>query len=203
MEYVTDYVFPTALVYTKEPRPVTQDEFNFVKTCADDIFYNKANCFSKNNYVLNEPELKDLREFILSSIKIYVDTIINPKENLDFYITQSWLNYTNRGGNHHIHNHPNSIISGVYYFNANPDVDKIKFHNQTYEQILISPKEYNKFNGNEWWFPVETGKLIMFPSRLHHSVEQVVNEETRISLAFNVFVKGNLGSEQRLTALHL
>jgi hypothetical protein len=43
----------------------------------------------------------------------------------------------------------------------------------------------------------------MFPSSLTHMVETKEGTNTRISLAFNVFVKGTLGDNTRLTELIL
>ena len=51
-----------------------------------------------------------------------------PKEELDFYITQSWINITKPDEFHHEHFHTNSIISGVFYISTEED-DAITFSN--------------------------------------------------------------------------
>ena len=43
----------------------------------------------------------------------------------------------------------------------------------------------------------------MFPSSLTHGVDTKEGNNTRISLAFNVFVKGNLGTYDSATELIL
>ena len=45
------------------------------------------------------------------------------------------------------------------------------------------------WNSESWWFPVKTGDVILFPSSLIHMVETKQGTNTRISLAFNVFIK--------------
>ena len=50
---------------------------------------------SKNTYILNEKPFKNLKKQINVFIQQYVDEILKPSGNLNFYITQSWLNYTN------------------------------------------------------------------------------------------------------------
>ena len=45
--------------------------------------------------------------------------------------------------------------------------------------------------------------LILFPSNLTHYVPPVEGESDRISLSFNVFPYGILGSEENLTHLRL
>lgn len=201
MSFNIDILFPTAVVYSKEMRTVTSDEMDFVKQCATVVNKNVGNTTSENRYVLNDPALRSLKTYIQTGIDHYVNQVIIPKNSVEFYITQSWLNYTNTGEHHHRHEHPNSIISGVYYINAEPQNDKIHFHKNDYKQICIPAKEFNIFNSEAWWFPVESGKLIIFPSHLTHVVEQTVSTSTRISLAFNVFARGSLGDEGELTAL--
>ena len=50
----------------------------------------------------------------------------------------------------------------------------------------------------------KTGDIILFPSYLQHAVKiRNIDKSTRTSLAFNVFVKGNLGNNYNLTELIL
>ena len=51
--------------------------------------------------------------------------------------------------------------------------------------------------------PVTTGLLVMFPSRLEHSVLNKKENNQRISLAFNTFIKGDIGDQKGLTHLIL
>jgi len=51
--------------------------------------------------------------------------------------------------------------------------------------------------------PVVPGLLMMFPSRLEHSVITKKESNNRISLAFNTFIKGDLGDQIGLTRLVL
>lgn len=61
----------------------------------------------------------------------------------------------------------------------------------------------NLWNSTSWWFPVKTGDIIIFPSSLTHAVETKQGDNTRTSLAFNVFIKGTIGNNKSLTELHL
>jgi uncharacterized protein (TIGR02466 family) len=119
------------------------------------------------------------------------------------YITQSWLNFIDRGEYHHKHNHANSIISGVLYINADPENDRISFFKEQYQQIKPNILTYNEYNCDTTNFDVSTGTLLLFPSSLNHMVETKIGENSRISLAFNVFLKGNIGESQSLNELIL
>ena len=48
---------------------------------------------------------------------------------------------------------------------------------------------------------MKTGDVILFPSSLTHMVETKQGDNTRISLAFNVFIKGTVGNNKNLTEL--
>ena len=150
-----------------------------------------------NNMNIFDTKLKELKEFIEGHIKIYVREVLNPKEEneLDFYITESWLNIVHPGGQHNRHCHQNSIISGVFYIATTED-DFINFYEPLpmKHQIKIEELGHNLWNAYSWYFPVTNNKLILFPSWLDHGVEVNGRQTTdRISLAFNVFVRGKLG----------
>jgi uncharacterized protein (TIGR02466 family) len=132
-----------------------------------------------------------------------VDKIICPSNKVKPYITQSWLNYTKKNQYHHKHQHPNSLVSGVFYINADEKLDKIKFFKEDYQPIKLEIKEYNLFNSQSWWFTVKTGDIVLFPSSLTHMVETKEGDNTRVSLAFNVFVEGKIGDNKGLTELIL
>jgi uncharacterized protein (TIGR02466 family) len=119
------------------------------------------------------------------------------------FITQSWLNYTEPGQSHPKHAHPNSVISGVMYINADENTDKIFFFREMYQQIRPAIRECNIFNSESWNFPVKTSRLVLFPSHLFHMVETKEGDNTRVSLAFNTFLKGVIGDEDDLAELRL
>ena len=78
-----------------------------------------------------------------------------------------------------------------------------KFINERYQTIKPEIKNFNIWNSETWWFSVKTGDIIMFPSSLNHMVETKQGDNTRISLAFNVFIKGTIGDNKQLTELIL
>ena len=91
----------------------------------------------------------------------------------------------------------------MFYINCNEKFDKIKFFNDTYKTIKLEIKNWNIWNSESWWFSVKTGNVILFPSSLTHMVETKQGDNTRISLAFNVFIKGTIGDKEKLTELML
>ena len=193
-------IFPVPIYITNLGRKFTKQEIDFfVKTTRS----NSGNTTSIDSYVLDKKPFSKLKKYILKNLDNYFKKIIDPLENVKPYITQSWINYTKPNQYHHIHRHSNSIVSGVLYLDVDVNYDKIFFVNDTHDSILIQPKNFNVFNSKNWFFPVKTGELILFPSDAAHYVENKKGENTRISLSFNTFIKGKLGNKNDLTKLIL
>ena len=77
----------------------------------------------------------------------------------------------------------------------------LDFSKNDYNQIQIGTDKYNRFNSSSWFVPVQTGQVVIFPSHLHHMVSPKQGDNLRISLAFNSFIKGTLGTKNELTEL--
>ena len=72
--------------------------------------------------------------------------------------------------------------------------DKIYFYKDSLPVFdFTENKNYNLYTSLDWHFPVKNNDLIVFPSNIRHSVEQNQSDITRISLAFNTYVKGSVG----------
>ena len=193
MDYKIIDIFPTAVMKFKINRTFTKDELDFVNKHENTFYPNSGNKYSKNTFILNEMEMGDINKFCNDSLQIYLKNIINPLTNTSLKVTQSWINYTELNGYHHEHDHPNSIISGVFYFSADKNKDIISFKKNEYKQIQILYKEANDYNTLQTDIRVESGDLVLFPSSVPHYVPHTENTKTRISLAFNSFVYGEIG----------
>ena len=194
-------IFPTPIYISKLDRELTPLELKFVDKNKKDFYKNDGNITSNNNYILNKKPFANIKKELDLRIQDYFDKVISPANNITPYITQSWLNYTETNQYHHKHAHPNSLVSGVFYINCHEEYDKIKFFDDRYKTIRLEVKDWNLYNSETWWFSVKTGDVILFPSSLTHMVETKEGDNTRISLAFNVFIKGTVGNNKNLTEL--
>ena len=203
MEANINGIFPTPIYISKLNRELTNKELLFIDKTKLDVYKNEGNTTSNNNYILNEKTFANIKKELDLRVQDYFDKVISPANTITPYITQSWLNYTETNQYHHKHAHPNSLVSGVFYINCHEQHDKIKFFNDNYKTIKPEIKDWNIWNSESWWFPVKTGDIILFPSSLTHMVETKQGTNTRISLAFNVFIKGTVGNNKSLTELIL
>jgi hypothetical protein len=151
-------------------------------------------------YVLELPELTDLKQIILTEAYNYVfNSMGYSRENIEFYITNSWVTKHDVGDSSGFHNHVNSLVSGTCYIDV-PEGDGGEF-------IVGSPNKGNVFpevididsdfwtihNSKSWTLSPKTGNIFMFPSHVGHSVLPSSKGE-RYCLAYNMFAKGKLGS---------
>jgi len=203
VESTINGIFQVPIYFSKLNRKLTKKELSFIKKTSLDVYKNEGNTTSNDNYILNQKVFKNLKTELDLRTQDYFDKVICSADNITPFITQSWLNYTETNQYHHKHQHPNSLISGVFYINCNEQFDKIKFFNDKYQVVKPKTKKWNLWNSESWWFSVKTGDIIMFPSSLTHSVETKKGNNTRISLAFNVFIKGTFGSNKNLTELKI
>jgi len=203
--YTIHGVFPIPVYSTKRDSNSDSTEEKEIEDIIEEGMINNGNRdYSNNSYIFNT-KLKKIKEFCEQHIKIYVKEIINPKEGLDFYITQSWLNLTKPGGSHQMHAHANSIISGAFYIQT--DVGQtISCYNthKNYQPAIEFDETGTLWNSNISNFNVSNNQLLLFPSWLVHGVAP--NEKQTkdvISLSFNTFIRGNLGKRENLNQLIL
>lgn len=194
-------IFPTPVYYNSITRNFTNKELDIVNKYKLEVHQNAGNSVSINKFILDN-KLKSLKKELIKHINFYFDNVLLAQD-VKPCITQSWINYTQSGQFHHKHTHPNSLVSGVLYINADEKNDTIKFHKDKYREIHIQVKKYNFFNSDSFILPVKTNDLILFPSNLYHSVQYKTGSNTRISLSFNVYVKGILGNKKELTYLRV
>lgn len=194
-------IFPTAVARFELNRQFSEEEFSFLLN--QEYRPNASNSTSINNYVLNSDILSEIKIFIDNCLTQYLELIIAPCNPVKLKVTQSWINYTKPGQSHHKHNHPNSLLSGVFYIKSNKETDRIYFNKTEYQQLLLHTLNHNLYNSTLWWFESIPGELLIFPSSLTHYVEAVQGSDTRISLSFNTFPVGQVGEEMSLASVYM
>jgi len=193
-------IFPTPILITKYKGSLV-DELKHIDTL--DWIKQKANgnFKSKDTYLLKHEQFKNIKNFINESINKFTKEISQSDQRL--VVTQSWMNKNPKGSKHHEHVHPNSIISGVFYFKQDPKLPPISFSKAIQSAMKLDPKKYNNLNSETFLLPCTDGELILFPSNLKHSVPINMSEESRISMSFNTFSIDVLGTEDSLTHLDI
>jgi len=202
---IVHQLFPEPVYSSKLDRALTKKELKTIAKYKEETYKNEGNITSRDNYVLENKTLKNLKEDLQKRVIDYFDKVICTSNSIIPHITQSWINYTETNQFHHRHFHSNSYVSGVFYIDAKKEVDSITFYRpgEAQKTIGLSVTRYNHFNSPSWRCSVQTGDVVLFPSSLHHGVQKKKGPDTRISLSFNVFFKGKIGDARGLTELTL
>ena len=193
-------LFSTPVFKSPETYKFNKSELEFIDKQRENAIINQSgNLFSKNNYVLESPELKNLKEFCNNNLFIFFYDSFKVKKDIEIYITQSWINFNQKNTSHHRHKHVNSIISSVIFIKG--EMCPITFYNSGRNLFgnLLSFEDFttpNENNNSQTSFKNQNGKLFLFPSTLMHSVAKNNSDVERISLSFNTFIKGQLGGAQ-------
>ena len=194
--------------YIDGPYPLLPKEKDFILNTKENVYSNiGGNHTSKNKFVLENENLKSLKNYIQVCINEYAYDYMKISKDTEFYITQSWVNFNSKGQTHHAHKHSYSIISGVFYIDGDEDCP-ITFHREESKPYFggnfeYKIDEYNTLNSRTWKMPNQKNHLILFPSTQIHSVGVNNSDKERVSLSFNTFLKGYVGEDIRLTELKL
>ena len=104
---------------------------------------------------------------------------------------------------HAPHTHSNNFLSGVFYLKTSTNTAPIQFFDPRPQSTILKPrkKEYNILNSDMAQFESETGWGVVFPSWLLHWVPETKDE--RISIAWNIIVRGDYGEANTLQNAHI
>ena len=108
--------------------------------------------------VLDIPGLANLKKQIINILNVH---------NLD--LINNWAQLYNKNNQHTVHNHPNSVWSGIIYLNptkASPTI----FYDREFKHYI------HDFKKNQ---------LLLFPSYIPHEVPKINEDEQRLIISFN------------------
>lgn len=195
VEYHASYVFPQFVFCRREPN-ANWTKPEFVKECLSfDYRKNGSNWITLQTYVLDLPQFKELRDVIQEQLtKVFKDQYKLNNDEVEIYITQSWINVNNNQDFHNEHRHPNSILSGVAYIKTNED-DGITFKDNNFNTRILIGRDSDYLYQS---LPVQSGDIVIFDSQLPHMVAATKRKHRRVSLAFNSFIKGTIGNKNGL-----
>lgn len=158
--------------------------------------------YTKDKYVLNDPKVSNLKNTILNNVYKFTFDELKVSNEVEFYLTNSWVVRHRKMDWAQQHVHTNSILSGIYYIDVGEKSGKLNFIKETSNLTVfpihmdLSFRECNILNSRVWTFLPKNNQLFIFPPWLLHSVEKNMSDKLRYSLAFNVYIKGKIGRNE-------
>tara|TARA_R100001163_G_C5019104_1_gene162430 strand:+ start:325 stop:927 length:603 start_codon:yes stop_codon:yes gene_type:complete len=145
----------------------------------------QSNSFFKDTDSFFGPLLHSIEEHCLN----YIHEIVSIQ---NCFLHNAWININSKGDSNFPHDHPGSIVSGVYYVRLPENSGRLVFQNpsgkliSTYWNMKGGPNEWNRANSEVWSLDSSEDTLLIFPSWLDHFVQPSESDEDRISISFNV-----------------
>ncbi len=105
-----------------------------------------------------------------------------------YKITSMWSNILKPNEMNRPHTHCNTILSGVYYLESNPQAPPIHFYDpRAQAKVLIPDFTQNTIeNSDIWTYPSIVNRMLVFPSWLEHYVPVNNSNKDRISLSWDI-----------------
>jgi len=183
---------------------------NVVNVKSFDCFPTTIHSFSLK--INHEPMIANLRFseeedqlFLLPNFKPLVDGVIESTTQIlkklkyeydKIEITNMWANKMQNGDVHPPHTHSNNFLSGVYYLKSN-NTAPIQFFDPRPSASVLQPRNTpNQYNSSMVRFDSIEGSGLIFPSWLQHWVPSP--QEQRISVSWNILLRGNYGKQGTL-----
>jgi len=203
-------LFPIPILETKIPQKYSNivKFFDSQEMEKEKVDFSNYGFRSKNINILDLPECKSLKKYILDIASKYSYNILG-YDYKKYKFSLSWISHKEPNTQHQRHTHANSIISGVFFYgNFDKNTPSLNFHakstNYEYTNCIQLKRRLDsnkKFYDNNITVKFTPGLLLLFPSYLPHSVPSNSTTKTRKSLAFNIVPKKGFGDSSSLTKL--
>ena len=189
------------IAYDKNVYNINQKELEVIKKTK---YRKPQNGFylSETSSLLKNKTLASLRKFIIEKAEEYTRDVLEIKDKI--YLTQSWSTINITGSFHRPHDHSNTFISVVYYAQCREGY--LSFHLSTTSlkecfNFQYTINKFNIYNSQFWNIAVKSGDIVLFPGHIHHGSLPNKSPEPRIIVGANFFIKGRLGSEERVNLI--
>tara|TARA_Y100000766_G_scaffold205426_1_gene177270 strand:- start:127 stop:729 length:603 start_codon:yes stop_codon:yes gene_type:complete len=178
-------IFPT-LVYVIECSDLVEDVKSLL---TDDIEWSDSPVHgqTKDLYILKNKNPK-----LLKSFEDKVNEALDECnfENT-FQMTTSWFTRIAPYGHIESHRHGNCVWSSVFYFEEECGALTFIKDSQSINVPQNNPDSDLAMDGDVT-FPCQSGKLLLFPSHIHHKLALNNRSDIRYSMAMNYMPKGHV-----------
>ena len=138
-------IFVTKLIVSNKERDVinnivTNEDYKSSGIGQNNLSSKEISLASQSTTILEDINLKFLKEKILSAFNVYKNEIMEFR-NKDFNLGSSWITKTKTDQSGNFHVHTNSMFSGIYYYQIS-DSD-LCFENYNNSCWFVTPNKYN------------------------------------------------------------
>lgn len=140
------------------------------------------------DYLHQRPEFQDIAQIIVTNALESGEEIGFDLKRFTMILGNCWAVVNPKFAFNFVHNHPNSVLSGVYYVKAAENCGGIFFKDSRDVAHMFMPAltELTPWTLQKITYKATEGKMIIFPSWLNHGVEPNLSDEERVCISFNI-----------------
>ena len=125
------------------------------------------------------PFLNYMSDRIMSLVDVYKT---HEEASISFTprLSNMWFNINYRGSYNGFHSHPGSALAGIMYVNVPDNSGGVQFQHHDGHSLSLTQNTAH-------YVEPQDGDMYLFPASLGHSVEMNMQDEPRMSIAFNLY----------------
>jgi hypothetical protein len=138
--------------------------------------------FTVDQNILEKEIFSPVRKEIAKCLLDYTSTLKHNVQGIK--IVSSWANKLEQKEHIQPHSHSNAYVCGVIHLSTGGD---LMFRKPDIADMFTLVSEYEKHDDMFFKIPAFAGQLVLFPSKIIHSVLSHNNAFSRYSIAFNTW----------------
>ena len=147
-------------------------------------------------------EMQPLCDNIFKALECILNDVLFIASGYQVDITAMWANKQKPNQQFPMHRHRNNILAGVFYVTEGDSFPPITFYNPVDPQLCPTHiGKYNQFNSISYSHSTIKNMLLIFPAYLDHSVAINESDKERISVSFNVILRGQYENPKTLQSV--
>jgi len=141
------------------------------------------------NEIHLHPAFEEITQFITQETLKFSNEngIYIPDSNV--FINNMWVNIYEKDCSMDVHNHPNSLFSGIYFVKALKNSSNLVFDSPLSEKMISVPVlQDNIYNLENTVYDATEGNLVIFNSNMKHKALLHTIDEERITISFTAII---------------
>jgi uncharacterized protein (TIGR02466 family) len=135
------------------------------------------------------PAFQEISNFIVEELNHFSETngVFLPSSGV--IIKNLWVNVYNKNDSMDVHNHPNSLFTGVYFVKSPSESASVLIDSPSSDSMISIPViKNNDYNIENAAFESIEGQLLIFNSTIKHRVLLHKLEQKRITISFSAVI---------------
>lgn len=200
---------PVLKIDLEENEFITPQEVDICKKVQTRLINHNV-LISNSSQLIESEGLNRVGVILDNYVDFYAKNVLGVKQK--FTRINSWLTINSEGSHHQVHNHPNSMIAVVLYFDEllsdnilSNLIIQVPGLNKSFEtfKFLMNIETNTPFNFTSYHFFPKSNRIFIFPAHLNHKTDLSPGKIKRFCIGANYFMSGIIDSPSGLETIRL